>query len=91
MNPDDEQQRRAELARGQWARQLMDNPLWEEAWDVLYRTSVRAWANSQPGDAQERELLWLEQRAARRLKRQIEQIAQTGQWAEKQLEDLRNG
>lgn len=91
MKPDDEQARRAEIARGQWARQLMDNPLWNEAWDVVHRDAVRQWASSQPDDAAARDDAYHRQRVAREVRRHVEQIAHTGAWAEKQLEDTSHG
>lgn len=91
MTPDDEAKRRAEIARADAARRLMDNPLWHEAWDVLHAGVMARWQATTPSQAALREDLWRCQDVARVVRKHVEDLLTTGKAAELQLNEDRNG
>lgn len=86
MKPGDEQKRRREIERGQAAQRLIDNPLWQESWDVLYTGTIKQWQATAPDQSALREDLWRVLDVARVVRKHVEKIAQTGRAAEIQLE-----
>jgi hypothetical protein len=87
MNPDDESERLRERERGSKARQIVDNPLWAEAWTTLDAKLTDAWKASQTGMSERRELIYLQLRAAAEVRGHIETVLETGQLAEMQLDE----
>ncbi len=87
MNNDDEGLRRQERERGSKARLIIDSPLWEEAWTELQTRLTEAWLRSQTGDAQRRELIYMQLRAAAEVRGHIETVLETGRLAEMQLDE----
>lgn len=87
MNKDDELSRRRESERGNKARQIIDNPLWDEAWTALESKLMDAWKSSQTGQMERRELIYLQLRAAAEVRGHIETVLETGQLAEMQLNE----
>lgn len=92
MTPDDEAKRRRELERGQAAKRLLENPLWDEAWDVLHTNAMRQWRMSKAEQTAYREDLWRVVDVAAVVRKYVEQAATTGRAAEIQLErNAQNG
>ena len=87
MNPDDELGRRKERERGSKARLIIDNPLWDEAWIALDAKLTEAWKSSQTGMAERRELIYMQLRAAAEVRGYVEEILETGQLAEMQIDE----
>lgn len=87
MNHPEEPQLRQERERGARARQIIDSPLWDEAWTTLELRLMEAWKSSQSGMAERRELIYMQLRAAAEVRGHIETVLETGQLAEMQLDE----
>ncbi len=87
LDKDDELARRRERERASKARQIIDNPLWDEAWIALDAKLTDAWKSSQTGMAERRELIYMQLRAAAEVRGHIETVLETGQLAEMQLDE----
>lgn len=83
----DEHDRIKERERGHYARQIVDSPLWAEAWAALESRLMDGWRQSQTGATERRELIYLQLRAAYEVRAHIEQVLLTGQMAEMQLQE----
>ncbi len=87
MNREDEGARYKERERGAKARQIIDSPLWVEAWTMLEAKLTDAWRLSQTGQAERRELIYMQLRAAAEVRGYVEEILETGQLAEMQIDE----
>ena len=87
MNKDDELARLRERERASKARQIIENPLWGEAWTTLESKLTDAWKSSQTGMAERRELIYMQLRAAAEVRGHIETVLETGRLAEMQLDE----
>jgi hypothetical protein len=83
---DAEQQLRTEMQRGEWARQLQENPLLREALDTYETEIVEAWKTSPVRDAEGRERLKLMLDAQKRFRSFLETTATTGKLASTQVQ-----
>lgn len=89
-NDTEEQQLRRELDRSQRAREVLDNPLYQEAIGSL-RDQLRAeWVNSPARDTEGRERLWLAINLLGKVEQHLSQTLQTGQMARIQLDEKRS-
>lgn len=90
MQPDDEPKRIKERERGTLARQIFDNPLWDEAYtslaDTLLTDMLRPDIDGEQTLIRKRELL-----ALHSVKRYLATIMDTGKMAATQLEEARDG
>ncbi len=86
----DENARIREQARASQARQILDSPLWQEAWAATV-TRLREWMES-PSSSED---TVLEARrmliAAERVRKDLEHTLQTGELATLQLERSKHG
>ena len=87
MNHDDEVARIRERERASKARLIIDSPLWAEAWATLTTRLIEAWKASQTGQAERRELIYLQLRAADEVRGYVETVLETGQLAEMPLNE----
>lgn len=87
----DEQKRISERERGALAEQILDNPLWAEAYEILTRELIEAWRATVATQTDEREKIYLMLMAVDEAFRQIESVFNTGKMAEREIEDKRNG
>lgn len=87
MDKDDEVSRRRESERGRKAQQIIDSPLWEEAWTTLESRLMDAWKSSRTGETERRELIYMQLRAAAEVRGHIETVLETGRLAEMQLDE----
>ena len=87
MNNEDEKARLLERERANKARQIIDNPLWDEAWTTLDSKLTDAWKASQSGQSERRELIYMQLRAAAEVRGHIETVLETGRLAEMQLNE----
>jgi len=74
------QQRRAEQAR-----ELLKNPLINEIFDQLERTTFESWRDSSVSDRDLREAAWQKYQAIREVRQQFEYLVQTGRVAVEQM------
>ena len=79
------------MARGQQARQILESPLWTDAWEKLNNQIRQEWRNSPARDVEGREALWLMTCVADKVRRNIEQVLRTGELAQKQLTEIQDG
>lgn len=90
MQPDDERARRKELERGTLARQIFDNPLWDEAYTSIVNGLMGRMVAEQTVDEDtlecKRQIL-----ALHAVKRHFSTIMETGRLAEIQLQEMRDG
>jgi hypothetical protein len=77
-----------ERYRGDLARQIIESPLWNEAWETYEKTVIAKWRNEPSLSTEGREALWLSLRVAEKARRHIESIFQTGKMASEQLENM---
>ena len=63
------------------AKALVDNPLFEEAFDVLKEDLMNRWNHSGSTDLQARESIWLAMRLLDRIHGHINSIVETGHMA----------
>lgn len=87
----DEHKLISERERGALAEQILDNPLWQEAYEMLTYELVEAWRTTAVSQREEREKIYLMLTAVEDAFRQIESVFQTGKMAERQIEDKRDG
>lgn len=87
MNREDEGARYQERERGAKARQIIDSPLWVEAWTTLETRLTEAWKLSSTGAAERRELIYMQLTAAAEVRGHIETVLETGQLAEMQIDE----
>ncbi len=87
MDKDDELARRREREQASKAKQIVDNPLWDEAWTKLQTKLMGAWLTSETGQSERRELIYMQLRAAAEVRGHIETVLETGQLAEMQIDE----
>ena len=74
-----------ERERGEFARQVLENPIWVEAWDKYESGLISAWRKAT--DTETRERAHLELKTIEKVKRAIETVMKTGEMAQMQLDD----
>lgn len=77
-----------EISRGIKARQLMENPLLQEAFQTIRQSLHDKFEGSKDGDNQARERIWMMLKVVGEVERHIESVADTGKMAEQQRESL---
>lgn len=80
-----EAQLRKDLTRGDRAKQLMEDPLVQEAINKIEQTLIEAWQNSHANDHEGRNNAYLMQRLLKNFKSEFERAIGTGKVAKKQL------
>lgn len=84
MTPEDEAKRIQERDRARLAKQILDNPVWIEAWDQVTTNLLANMEDSRLGETEtyeaKRQLL-----AVRVIRKQFENVVTTGRMAEVQL------
>lgn len=87
---EDQHKRLTERERAHQARIITEHPLWEEAWTALESRLMQGWLRTQTGEAERRELIYLQLRAASEVRAEFERILTTGRMAESQLLERSN-
>lgn len=87
---DDEQQIVRELSRAQRAREVLDNPLYQEAFAGLRDQLRQEWEISPARDTEGRERLWLAINLLGKVEQHLNQAVQTGRMARMELEQKRS-
>lgn len=90
MSEADEQVRIRERDRGAHVKTMMANALWDEVWDGYKAVLMDRWAASPIADTEGRETLHLMVRLLDTLRGEFEEIRETGMFAERQLEELKD-
>jgi hypothetical protein len=83
-----------EVARGQRARAILDDPLVDEAFATIERECLGEWRRAPARDVEGRERLWLMLKMAERLKAHFVSLIDSGKLAAEriaQLEKARRG
>lgn len=75
--------------RGDAARAILENPLFNEAFDAIEREITTAWKQSPADGERERNNAYLMQRLLANLKEQFKRHVSTGAMAEKELLKLK--
>ena len=70
-------------SREEHAKSLLNDPLYNEAFDQLGESIFNTWANSSVNDVESREQCWLSLRLLERLRLHLTSIVETGEMAEK--------
>jgi len=86
----EDQQLRSEQSRAIEARDVVEHPLYVEAFEVYQKRLMDEWADSPARDKEGRETLWLMLKTARAVQAHLQQIMETGQLASIQLEQKRS-
>jgi hypothetical protein len=87
----DEGRLREEIDRGSKAAALIRNPIFEEAFSALRLRYATDWANTPPGDAEQRERLYIAINVLEDIYEYIVNIMQTGELAGKEIDAERDG
>lgn len=74
-----------ELNRGRQAADIINHPLYAEAFDKLERELMDAWKQSPARDAAGRESLWLSVKILHQSRAHLTSLIETGQMAEIEL------
>lgn len=74
--------------KGQEAKDLLENPIFVEAFDVLEREYLKAWRQSKPADEEERERLWLAVGILDEIKRHLRVVVENGAMAKRDIDKL---
>lgn len=82
----DERDRIREVERARLAKQLTENPIWSESWDLLNTKLITAWSKTNTNETERREMIYAQLRAAESARAFIEEVITTGKMAEQQLE-----
>ncbi len=82
----DEQSIHEALSRAQRAKEIIDNPLYVEAWSLINETLVKSWRNSRV--AEEREEYWRYCKIADKLQGVFAGIMERGEHAAIDLQKL---
>ena len=86
MTEDEEQQLRREMSRGQQARELLEHPLFVEAFEKVRSGILQSWEASPIRDEEGQRSLRLMLKVLNDVKKNIEEVAQTGKIASIQRE-----
>ncbi len=86
----EDQQLQIEQNRAFEARDVVEHPLYVEAFEVYQQRLMTEWADSPARDKEGRETLWLMLKTARAVQQHLRQIMETGQLAAIQLEQKRS-
>ena len=70
-------------SREEHAKSLLNDPLYNEAFDQLAESIYNTWAHSSVNDVESREQCWLSLRLLERLRLHLTSIVETGEMAEK--------
>lgn len=81
----DETRLREERARGEHARQILDDPLIREAFDKIEATITDAWKSSRADEEEQRRNAYLTLRLLNNLRAEFTRAVSTGELAAKQL------
>lgn len=87
---DREQKLDDEIRRAESARQVIDHPLFQEAFNTLRDEVVHQWETSPASDTEGREKLWLILKAADRAQAHLVSLMETGKLAAVEKQGLRN-
>jgi hypothetical protein len=71
---------------GDEARQVLDNPAFERAFNLIEKEHVEAWLNSPARDPQGRETLWMTVKLLHKLRATLEASMMDGKLANVELE-----
>lgn len=80
-----------EQERGRLAKQILDNPLWSEAWEKYLDSVWNSWTHTAPEDVNARERAFITFHVAKQVRAEIIDLLMTGKLAEKAMEDSRDG
>ena len=72
-----------EQLREEQAHRLLNDPMYNEAFDTLGENLFNTWANSSVNDVESREQCWLSLRLLERLRLHLTSIVETGEMAKK--------
>lgn len=78
-----------ELTRGAWARQIIDNPIYQEAFDEVENGIIQKWKDCPIRDQQGAHELKLMLKLLGEVKQHIQTVFDTGKMAEIQTEQER--
>ena len=85
---EDEGQRAEEIDRGNKAKVILSDPLFQEAFDQLRELYMNAWDQTTIKDSDTRERLWMMIANLGDVKAHLKTVLETGQMSEQQLDDL---
>lgn len=74
--------------KGSEARDLLENPILVEAFDVLESEYLKAWRQSKPAEQDERERLWLAVAILEEIKRHLRVVVENGVMAKRDIDKL---
>lgn len=77
-----------EIRRGQQAREVLDHPLYQEAFNTLRAELVQQWERSPARDTEGREKLWLMLKSLERVGAHLESHMVTGQLAAQERQSM---
>lgn len=85
----DEHKLIAERERGHLAKQIIDSPIWDEAWELYIDGIWNSWRNTEPNDTEARERAYVALHVAAQVRKHITNTLTTGKMAEQALESIK--
>lgn len=76
-----------EVSRGNLAKAVLDNPIYQEAFSQLREQILQEWVDSPIRDQEGREKLWTSLKLLEKTKANLEQVMETGKLARLQIQD----
>ena len=74
--------------KGSEAKDLLENPILVDAFDVLEAEYLKAWRQSKPADEEERERLWLAVGILDEIKRHLRVVVENGTMAKRDIDKI---
>lgn len=78
------------IEAGARARDVLDNPVYTQAYEAIEQELIKEWISSPARDAQGREKLWTYLQMLRRVQSQLAQTMESGQLARVDLDHKRS-
>lgn len=88
MNKEHEGQYLKEVSRGDKAKAVVENELFQEATKEIKDKVFRSWVNSDGGSIEDRERLWLTYKIVGKVEKYLNDIVRTGRMAQDALDEL---
>ena len=85
----DEGKRREEVHKGSQAEQILSNPVFDQAFEMLLTTYTNALLNTEPNMVEERERCYFAISMLRQVRGELENVMATGMMAAQTLSDPR--
>ncbi len=88
INPDYSTRMQADVHKADLAKQVLDNPVFQEAWSILEEANYNLFCKTKPDDVDTLQAIRLQQGIIIQLKGRFESLVQNGKISQKQLDEM---